>query len=253
MADSFLWYDLETFGRDPRRTRIAQFAAIRTDLELNPIGEPISLFCQPAARPAALARSDADHRHHAAAGAARRPARSRVLRPRARGTGAAGHLRGRLQLAPLRRRVHPLRPVPQLPRRLRARVAQRQLALGPARRDAADARAAPGRHGMAAARGRRAQLQARAPGRRQRHPRGHGARGAVRRARADRPGAAACALRSRGCGTTRCSCATSATSPACSTRWRDAGAAHLRPATRRRAIAPRWCCRWRGIRASSRG
>jgi exodeoxyribonuclease-1 len=48
MAASFLWYDLETFGRDPRRTRIAQFAAIRTDLDLNPVGEPISLFCQPA-------------------------------------------------------------------------------------------------------------------------------------------------------------------------------------------------------------
>ena len=48
MPASFLWYDLETFGRDPRRSRIAQFAAIRTDLELNPIGEPISLFCQPA-------------------------------------------------------------------------------------------------------------------------------------------------------------------------------------------------------------
>jgi exodeoxyribonuclease-1 len=48
MTPSFLWYDLETFGRDPRRSRIAQFAAIRTDLELNPIGEPLSLFCQPA-------------------------------------------------------------------------------------------------------------------------------------------------------------------------------------------------------------
>jgi exodeoxyribonuclease-1 len=48
MTPSLLWYDLETFGRDPRRTRIAQFAAIRTDLELNPVGEPISLFCQPA-------------------------------------------------------------------------------------------------------------------------------------------------------------------------------------------------------------
>ena len=48
MPASFLWFDLETFGRDPRRSRIAQFAAIRTDLELNPVGEPISLFCQPA-------------------------------------------------------------------------------------------------------------------------------------------------------------------------------------------------------------
>ncbi len=44
----FLWYDLETFGRDPRRSRIAQFAAIRTDENLDPIEEPISLLCRPA-------------------------------------------------------------------------------------------------------------------------------------------------------------------------------------------------------------
>jgi exodeoxyribonuclease I len=48
MAKSFLWYDLETFGRDPRRSRIVQFAAIRTDEQLNEIDEPISWFCQPA-------------------------------------------------------------------------------------------------------------------------------------------------------------------------------------------------------------
>ena len=48
MTDSFFWYDLETFGRDPRRTRIAQFAGIRTDAELNPIGDPVSPFCRPA-------------------------------------------------------------------------------------------------------------------------------------------------------------------------------------------------------------
>ena len=45
---SFLWYDLETFGRDPRRARIAQFAAIRTDDDLREVDAPISLFCQPA-------------------------------------------------------------------------------------------------------------------------------------------------------------------------------------------------------------
>lgn len=45
---SFLWYDLETFGQDPRKTRIAQFAALRTDADLQPLGEPVSLFCQPA-------------------------------------------------------------------------------------------------------------------------------------------------------------------------------------------------------------
>jgi exodeoxyribonuclease-1 len=44
---SFYWYDLETFGSDPRRTRIAQFAGLRTDDDLNPIGEPLVLFCKP--------------------------------------------------------------------------------------------------------------------------------------------------------------------------------------------------------------
>lgn len=48
MTPSFLFYDLETFGADPRRTRIAQFAAIRTDLALNEIDEPISFFVKPA-------------------------------------------------------------------------------------------------------------------------------------------------------------------------------------------------------------
>ncbi|AVR95796.1 exodeoxyribonuclease I [Pseudoduganella armeniaca] len=45
---TFLWHDYETFGAVPRRDRPAQFAAIRTDAELNEIGEPIMLFCQPA-------------------------------------------------------------------------------------------------------------------------------------------------------------------------------------------------------------
>ena len=48
MAASFLFYDLETFGSDPRRTRIAQFAAVRTDADLEIIEEPISFFVQPA-------------------------------------------------------------------------------------------------------------------------------------------------------------------------------------------------------------
>ena len=45
---SFLWHDYETFGAQPRRDRPAQFAAIRTDAELNEIGEPIMCYCQPA-------------------------------------------------------------------------------------------------------------------------------------------------------------------------------------------------------------
>lgn len=48
MPASFLFYDLETFGSDPRRTRIAQFAAIRTDADLNIVDDPISFFVQPA-------------------------------------------------------------------------------------------------------------------------------------------------------------------------------------------------------------
>ena len=48
MSGSFLFYDLETFGADPRRSRIAQFAALRTDAELNPVEAPISLYVRPA-------------------------------------------------------------------------------------------------------------------------------------------------------------------------------------------------------------
>ena len=48
MPASFLFYDLETFGSNPRQSRIAQFAAIRTDGELNEIEPPISFFVQPA-------------------------------------------------------------------------------------------------------------------------------------------------------------------------------------------------------------
>ncbi|HEY5781632.1 MAG TPA: exodeoxyribonuclease I [Lysobacter sp.] len=48
MPASFLFYDLETFGADPRTSRIAQFAAIRTDADLNQIEDPISVFVQPA-------------------------------------------------------------------------------------------------------------------------------------------------------------------------------------------------------------
>lgn len=44
---SLVWYDYETFGVDPRRDRPVQFAAVRTDPDLNPIGEPLVLFCQP--------------------------------------------------------------------------------------------------------------------------------------------------------------------------------------------------------------
>ncbi|MDM4764918.1 exodeoxyribonuclease I [Pelomonas sp. SE-A7] len=44
---SFYWHDYETFGRVPRRDRPAQFAGIRTDEQLNEIGEPLMVYCQP--------------------------------------------------------------------------------------------------------------------------------------------------------------------------------------------------------------
>ena len=43
-AKSILWYDLETFGLNPRVDRIAQAALIRTDLQLNIIEEPVLLY-----------------------------------------------------------------------------------------------------------------------------------------------------------------------------------------------------------------
>ncbi|HZV38041.1 MAG TPA: exodeoxyribonuclease I [Pseudoxanthomonas sp.] len=48
MPASFLFYDLETFGADWRKTRIAQFAAVRTDSGLNRVDEPVSFFVRPA-------------------------------------------------------------------------------------------------------------------------------------------------------------------------------------------------------------
>ncbi len=45
---TFLWHDYETFGIQTRRDRPAQFAAIRTDADLNEIGAPLMLYCQPA-------------------------------------------------------------------------------------------------------------------------------------------------------------------------------------------------------------
>ena len=48
VPETYLWHDYESFGADPRRDRPAQFAAIRTDADLNPIGSPLMLHCQPA-------------------------------------------------------------------------------------------------------------------------------------------------------------------------------------------------------------
>lgn len=44
---SFYWHDYETWGTNPRWDRPCQFAGIRTDTDLNIIGEPLSLYCRP--------------------------------------------------------------------------------------------------------------------------------------------------------------------------------------------------------------
>lgn len=40
------WHDYETSGTDVRRDRPIQFAGIRTDLELNVIGDPMQIYCR---------------------------------------------------------------------------------------------------------------------------------------------------------------------------------------------------------------
>jgi exodeoxyribonuclease-1 len=47
-AFSFFWHDYETFGIVPRRDRPVQFAGLRSDADLNPVGEPVMWFCRPA-------------------------------------------------------------------------------------------------------------------------------------------------------------------------------------------------------------
>lgn len=47
MGGSIYWHDYETFGADPQKDRPSQFAGIRTDLDLNVIGEPLTIYCQP--------------------------------------------------------------------------------------------------------------------------------------------------------------------------------------------------------------
>ena len=47
MGTTFYWHDYETFGVDPAVDRPSQFAGLRTDENLNPIGEPLVIYCQP--------------------------------------------------------------------------------------------------------------------------------------------------------------------------------------------------------------
>jgi len=46
VAETFYWFDYETWGIHPQWDKPAQFAGVRTDENLNPIGEPDMLYCQ---------------------------------------------------------------------------------------------------------------------------------------------------------------------------------------------------------------
>jgi len=46
MPRTILWYDLETFGRDPEHDRIAQCAFIRTNEALEEVAPPLVLYCR---------------------------------------------------------------------------------------------------------------------------------------------------------------------------------------------------------------
>ncbi len=47
-SQTFYFHDYETFGANPKIDRASQFAAIRTDADFNPIGEPLVLYAKPA-------------------------------------------------------------------------------------------------------------------------------------------------------------------------------------------------------------
>ena len=44
--NTLYWYDLETFGTNPKYNRIVQFAGVRTDEHLNIIAEPLVIYCK---------------------------------------------------------------------------------------------------------------------------------------------------------------------------------------------------------------
>ncbi|MFT5575997.1 MAG: exodeoxyribonuclease-1 [Bermanella sp.] len=44
---TFYWHDYETWGADPSRDRASQFAGVRTDADLNIIGDPLVIYNRP--------------------------------------------------------------------------------------------------------------------------------------------------------------------------------------------------------------
>jgi exodeoxyribonuclease-1 len=48
MAATFYWHDYETWGAHPAFDKPVQFAGVRTDMDFNPVGEPLMIYCKPA-------------------------------------------------------------------------------------------------------------------------------------------------------------------------------------------------------------
>ncbi|HIP80989.1 MAG TPA: exodeoxyribonuclease I [Leucothrix mucor] len=46
-TNTIFWHDYETWGVDPRRDRAVQFAGIRTNLDLEVVGDPVMFYCKP--------------------------------------------------------------------------------------------------------------------------------------------------------------------------------------------------------------
>ena len=46
-SSSIYWYDFETFGIDPQKDRVCQFAGVRTDENLNIVEAPLVIYCKP--------------------------------------------------------------------------------------------------------------------------------------------------------------------------------------------------------------
>ncbi len=57
MTNTLYWHDYETWGEVPSRDRPSQFAGVRTDEDLNIIGEPLMIYCRPS--PDSLPKPDA--------------------------------------------------------------------------------------------------------------------------------------------------------------------------------------------------
>lgn len=97
----FLFHDYETFGTSPSLDRPSQFAAIRTDEDLNIVGEPEVFYCRIAddylPQPQAVMVTGITPQEANARGQ-----RSRFRPPRSRSVHGAENLYRRLQQRALR-------------------------------------------------------------------------------------------------------------------------------------------------------